>query len=180
MHLRALARINTEPASRVLNLFLGFCHSQRWAQAMVDARPFNTETMLFDAAERHWREAAPEDVLEAFAAHPRIGDRQALAKKFETQVQREQGQVARAPEAVIDALAEANERYIERFGYIFIVCAAGKSAETMLSLLIERLDNPAELELKVAAGEQHQITRLRIQAWLEEFENESSHHNPCA
>jgi len=77
-------------------------------------------------------------------------------------------------------LAEANERYIERFGYIFIVCAAGKSAETMLSLLSERLDNPAELEFKVAAGEQHQITRLRIQAWLEEFENESSHHNPCA
>ena len=180
MHARGLARINAESAEQARHWFLGFCHSQRWAQAMTDERPFADETELFAAAERCWQSVAPSDVLEAFAAHPRIGDRQALSMKFETLVQREQGQVSAAPEAVIDALAEANERYFEQFGYIFIVCATGKSAEQMLSLLIERLENPPEVELRVAAAEQHQITLLRIEAWLEEFGNESSHHDPRA
>lgn len=68
-------------------------------------------------------------------------------------------------------LAEANRTYESRFGYIFIVCATGKSAEEMLALVRSRLRNDAETELRVAADEQRKITRLRLEKLLASWPN---------
>ena len=105
--------------------------------------------------------------MEAFKAHPRIGDREALAEKLAARVQQEQGQVSAAPDSVIDALAESNDTYFDRFGYIFIICATGKSAEHMLDQLRQRLGNDRDTELRIAAEQQRQIMTLRMQRFLE-------------
>ena len=128
---------------------------------MARLRPFDSEAALFEAAERVWWGLAPADWLEAFAAHPKIGDRDAMRAKFAATAAwsaREQAGVDGAPEDVLQALAEANVRYDERFGYIFIVCATGKTAEEMLALLRERLSQRSrdrDPDRRRRAGEDH-------------------------
>jgi allantoinase len=142
------------------------CGSTRWSERMARYRPFDSEDALFDVAERTWWALDPADWLEAFAAHPRIGDREALRAKFAataTWSAREQAGVDGASEDVLQALADDNARYQERFGYIFIVCATGKTADEMLALLRERLSNDADREVRIAAAEQAKITRIRLE-----------------
>jgi 2-oxo-4-hydroxy-4-carboxy-5-ureidoimidazoline decarboxylase len=132
---------------------------------MASRRPFPSEADLFTAAEHVWRGLAREDWLEAFATHPRIGDVDSLRKKFAATAAwsaREQAGVAGASEEVLLALAEGNRAYEAKFGYLFIVCATGKTAEEMLALLHQRLGNTPEEELLNAANEQAKITRLRL------------------
>lgn len=120
---------------------------------------------MLDAARDEWWALAPDDWKEAFAAHPRIGDREALRDRFaETRhlAAREQAGVDGAPEDVVTALAIANERYEKRFGFIFIVCASGLTAEEMLRILHARLRNDPDAELRIAAEEQANITKLRL------------------
>jgi 2-oxo-4-hydroxy-4-carboxy-5-ureidoimidazoline decarboxylase len=117
------------------------------------------------AAREVWFSLTPADWQEAFADHPRIGDRDALKKKFaETRhlAVREQAGVAAAPDAVLDALADGNRRYEQTFGYIFIVCATGQSAEEMVRRLNTRLTNDPETELRIAAEEQAKILDIRL------------------
>ena len=98
-------------------------------------------------------------ILEAFSHHPAIGaDRARAASRA-----REQAQVAQAPAATLQGCETLNRRYRERFGFVFLVCATGKSAGEMLALLRARLDNPADVELRIAAAEQAKITRLRLE-----------------
>jgi 2-oxo-4-hydroxy-4-carboxy-5-ureidoimidazoline decarboxylase len=141
------------------------CGSSRWVNGMAAARPFRTEENLLVLADRIWRECSPEDWREAFAHHPKIGDLDSLRSRFTTThawARGEQGGVASASETVLRALAEGNRRYEERFGYIFIVCATGLSAEEMLARLERRMHNDPVTEVQVAAGEQAAITRLRL------------------
>lgn len=151
-------------------VLLTCCGSTRWADEMARARPFENETHLIDTADAVWKSLEKSDFLEAFSAHPRIGDKEALKRKFSRDrwAEGEQAGTAQASDAVIDEFAVANRHYEERFGYIFIVCATGKSANEMLLELRVRLDNAPEDELRVAAGEQAKITRLRLQKMLEE------------
>lgn len=131
------------------------------------ARPFASEAELYATAERVWSGLARDDYLEAFAHHPRIGeDPVALRARFPhtaSWAQGEQAGVARADDATLNALAANNRRYFERFGYIFIVCASGKSAAEMADLLAARLNNAPDVELAIAAREQARITRLRLE-----------------
>ncbi len=132
---------------------------------MVAERPFRSEQNLLAQAERLWRGCSPQGWREAFAHHPRIGDVDSLRSRFATTeawARGEQGGVAGASEPVLHALAEGNRRYEERFGYIFIVCATGLSAEDMLRRLEQRMHNEPETEMEIAAGEQASITRLRL------------------
>jgi 2-oxo-4-hydroxy-4-carboxy-5-ureidoimidazoline decarboxylase len=161
-----LARINAWDADEAIAAFRRCCGSTRWAERMARLRPFDSETSLLEAAERTWWELEPADWLEAFAAHPMIGGREAPRAKFAATAAwsaREQAGVAGAPEEVLGALAECNARYRERFGYIFIVCATGKTAEEMLALIRERLANEPGRELPIAAAEQAKITRIRLE-----------------
>lgn len=124
---------------------------------MVKRLPFETMEEMLAAADDIWRALDPADWLEAFAAHPRIGQRTA-----DQQAAREQSGVAGADSGVQTRLAQENREYEARFGYIFIISAQGKSAEEMLDALERRLGNPAAEELNVAAAEQAKITRLRL------------------
>lgn len=133
---------------------------------MIARRPFESTPALFDAARQIWQSLDREDYLEAFAQHPRIGESLSeLAKRFArtaSMAAREQAKVAQADHATLSALRELNQRYVERFGYIFIVCATGKTAAEMLELLRARLDNDDATELQIAAEEQAKITALRL------------------
>ena len=164
---KALEALNCADTQSARQRFLSFCHCQNWVERMADARPFASEGELFSMADECWAECNEPDYLEAFKAHPRIGDRKALAEKLAARVQQEQGQVSAAPESVIDALAEGNDTYFDRFGFIFIICATGKSAEHMLDQLRQRLGNDSDTELCIAAEQQRQIMRLRMQQFLE-------------
>lgn len=134
---------------------------------MVSERPFGGRDALLRAAAREWWALGPDDWREAFAHHPRIGDRDALRSRFAATralSEREQSGVAGASDAVLDALADGNHAYEARFGHIFIVCATGKTAEEMLEILTSRLATDPESELKIAAEEQAKITALRLDA----------------
>ena len=142
------------------------CGSHRWVEAMQSHRPFADMDALLKAAEKTWWGLSREDWLEAFQHHPKIGDINNLRAKFANTkdwAQNEQSGVDSASEDVIQALAEGNTVYETKFGHIFIVCATGKTASEMLEILQSRLPNPPEEELRVAAGEQNKITRLRLE-----------------
>jgi 2-oxo-4-hydroxy-4-carboxy-5-ureidoimidazoline decarboxylase len=132
---------------------------------MVARRPFGDQPSLLAAARNEWFALGEADWREAFAHHPKIGDRAALERRFAATrhlSEREQKGVERAGGEVLTALADGNRLYEQRFGYIFIVCASGRSAEEMLALLRARLGNDPTSEIRVAALEQAEITALRL------------------
>jgi len=133
---------------------------------MLLRRPFGGVPALLTAAREEWFALAPDDWRDAFAHHPKIGDLGALRARFAATAAlaaREQAGVAGAPDAILDALAEGNRAYEQKFGFIFIVCAAGRSAGEMLDMLRARLRNDPRTELLIAAEEQAQITARRLE-----------------
>ena len=141
------------------------CGSAGWVERMGRRRPFGDQAALLSSAAEVWWGLGPDDWREAFAQHPKIGDRDALERRFATTAHLsadEQRGLDGARSDVLTALCEANGLYEETFGYIFIVCAKGRSAETMLALLRDRLSNDPAVEIRVAASEQAAITRLRL------------------
>lgn len=165
----ALHRLNTLAPEAAREELLRCCGSSRWVEAMVRARPFRDVEHVLSEAGWLWEQTGPDDWQEAFKHHPRIGDVSSLRAKFAstaTWSSQEQGGVNGAAEAVIQGLADGNKAYEERFGFIFLVCATGKSAEEMLGLLRARLGNPPDEELRLAAGEQAKITRIRLEKLL--------------
>jgi 2-oxo-4-hydroxy-4-carboxy-5-ureidoimidazoline decarboxylase len=145
------------------------CGATRWVEAMVQRRPFRSAGDLFEAADQIWYNLSPGDWREAFSHHPKIGDLESLKRKFASTRQwsaGEQSGVDGAPEEVLQALAAGNKEYERKFGYIFIVCATGKTAAEMLSLLQERLGNDPETEILTAMREQSKITRIRLEKLL--------------
>ena len=145
------------------------CGSRVWVDRMMARRPYGTADAMVMAAREVWLSLATADWLEAFAAHPRIGDRASLAARFPDTAHlatSEQAGVAGAPADVLDALATGNAAYEARFGHIFIVCASGLSAEEMLEQLQARLGNDPQTELRIAAGEQLRITERRLRGQL--------------
>lgn len=137
------------------------CGSIAWVRKMMAIFPVKDEEHLMSAATLYWHECAPPDWLEAFNHHPRIGA--ATSSKWAAE---EQASVADTTDSVLYRLEEGNRLYQDKFGYIFIVCASGKSAEEMLALLEERLLHTPEEELKIAMEEQDKITRLRLKKLL--------------
>ena len=145
---------------------IGCCGSSKWSSVVMKHFPFSNEQELVSAATNVWyNECNEADWLEAFAHHPKIGDVKSLTEKF---AGKEQASVGIASTAMIDALAKANEDYEKKFGFIFIVCATGKSADEMLRLLNDRIKNNREEELNIAMGEQHKITIIRFKKLLDE------------
>ncbi len=140
--------------------------SAPWSDEMLSQLPFSSCEQLLDKAESAWNQLSDQDWLQAFQIHPRIGDKDKLREKFASTVKwasAEQAGTAEASEEVLQALADGNIEYERKFGYIFIVCASGKSASEMLDLLQARLHNDLEAEFHIACGEQKKITRLRLE-----------------
>ena len=152
-----MMELNALPPEEAQAGFLSCCGSRRWARAMTGQRPFGSYEAMAEQAAAIWRGLDREDWLEAFAAHPRIGDRAAIAGAGS-----EQAGVRDAPHDTLEELERLNSEYQARFGYIFIVCASGKSAGEMLSLLRARLLHDPREELLVACEQQLAITLLRL------------------
>ena len=139
------------------------CGSIRWSERMERGRPYADKAALLAASEKVWWGLEPQDWLEAFSHHPRIG-----AKKVEAVwAKKEQEGVKTASQKVLQSLVERNHAYERRFGHIFLVCATGKTADEMLAILDARMPNDPDKELRVAAGEQAKITAIRLNKLLE-------------
>lgn len=164
-----LARLNALPAPEAAERFRSCCGSSRWVDFMLRRRPFHNLDALLAAADDAWGATGPADWDEAFAHHPRIGERHAVAPVSEAArawSAGEQGAAAGADAVSRAALAEASQAYERRFGRIYLVCAAGRSAEDLLTDIAMRIGNDPERERAVAVEEQRKITRLRLQALI--------------
>lgn len=165
-----LHELNTLNKQQLIEELIKCCGSASWVNRMLPFIPADDIIELLEDAEEQWWQCGEEDWKEAFSHHPKIGDVESLTKKFTSTAQwalGEQSGVSLASEETIKALAEDNRLYEEKFGYIFIVCATGKSAEEMLGILQSRLKNKPEEEILIAADEQNKITKLRIEKLLE-------------
>lgn len=160
-----LQRLNSRSTDEVEEELLKCCGSREWARQVSAGRPFASLDDLIKESERVWWSLAPGDWLEAFHSHPKIGEQKAAATTA-IEAQRwsadEQAGVRNSAQQTLEALAQLNREYEEKFGYIFIVCATGKSSEEMLTILRERLGNGTKEELRHAAAEQAKITQLRL------------------
>lgn len=161
----SLESLNALPAGQASQEFLKCCGSARWATAMTERRPYKSLEELTRAASDLWWMLEQSDWLEAFRSHPKIGEKKAAAEVSTQSKQwsgQEQAGVQSAAQDTIDSLAQLNREYEEKFGFIFIVCATGKSAGEMLNILRQRLQNDSDTELPIAAAEQAKITELRL------------------
>ena len=159
-----LEHLNALPAGDASNEFLKCCGSKRWAAAMTERRPYGSVEELTSVASDVWWSLEQSDWLEAFRSHPKIGEKkagEAVSQQAQKWSGQEQAAVQTASEETLDALAQLNQQYEARFGFIFIVCATGKSGDEMLALLRQRLQNDIETELRIAAAEQAKITEIR-------------------
>jgi OHCU decarboxylase len=154
-----LRRLNGLPEEQAVAELLAVCHSRRWAERVAAGRPYADLAALQQAADEVWTGLGPVDWLEALEAHPRIGERGGAAADWS---EREQAGVGAAGEEVRRAIARGNAAYEERFGHVFLVSAAGRSAEEILANLRARLGNDPDTELRAAAEEHRRITRLRL------------------
>jgi OHCU decarboxylase len=154
-----LRRLNGLPQEQAVAELLAACHSRRWAERVAAGRPYADLAALQQAADQVWTGLGPADWLEALAAHPRIGERGGASAHWS---EREQAGVGAAGEDVRRAIARGNAAYEERFGHVFLISAAGRSAEEILADLRARLGNDPDTELRVAAEEHRRITRLRL------------------
>ena len=166
---RDLAWLNSLTADEAAKELLKCCGSTRWATEMARKRPYASLETLITTAHETWWSLDKTDWLEAFRSHPKIGEKKA-ADKVSAQSQQWSGQeqagVANAPDATIDTLAALNRTYEQKFGFIFIICATGKTSDEMLTALRERLAHDPEAELPIAAAEQSKITELRLKKLL--------------
>ncbi len=163
----ALAEWNQLPESDALAPVLACCGSQAFARAVARARPYPDRDSLLANADEIWWSLSARDWLEAFGCHPRIGESAANAPhQFSAWSTEEQSQARIAAGPVLDLIASKNREYEARHGFLYIVCANGRSADELLAILDRRLHNSTEVELREAAEQQRQITHLRIGKWL--------------
>ena len=164
-----VAKLNALAIDDARQAFERCCGCRAWVERMVARRPFVNLNHLLGIAYGFWMALGPDEWREAFAHHPRIGDLESLRARFAATADlasREQAAVAGASEGTLQALADGNRAYQERFGYIFIVFASGRGADEMLTLLRQRLGNDPAAELKNAGKEQWKIMRLRLDKML--------------
>jgi 2-oxo-4-hydroxy-4-carboxy-5-ureidoimidazoline decarboxylase len=167
---KVLARWNSLDPAAAAREALPCCGSRAWAAALAGRRPIADEASLIDASTSIWFALPEEAWQEAFDSHPRIGQRHAQVCATEESLRwsaQEQGTALSEDETAKLALEQANYRYEQKFGRIFIVCATGKTSAEMLAILEERMKSDAATELREAAEQQHEITELRLHRWLE-------------
>ncbi|HUG84608.1 MAG TPA: 2-oxo-4-hydroxy-4-carboxy-5-ureidoimidazoline decarboxylase, partial [Euzebya sp.] len=180
--LAGLVHLNAMDRDRAMQALLACCGSTAWAEEMLARRPFADPDSLKTAAGETWRDLSTADHLEAFAAHPRIGETSPPATNTAATNSAatnsaatnsawsaaEQSGTADADQGVMAELAEGNRAYEERFGHVFLIRAAGRSAEDVLAALRQRLTNDPGTEVTVAAVQQAEITQLRLDRLLME------------
>jgi 2-oxo-4-hydroxy-4-carboxy-5-ureidoimidazoline decarboxylase len=166
-----LESFNCLDALHARDLMARCCASSRWVDAMVAGRPYASMEKLFSSARASWSGMAEQDWLEAFEGHPMIGDPESLGARYRDTLaiaSREQSGAGDADEATLDELARMNREYLDRFGFIFIIFASGRSAGEMLAELRTRLGHSRARELEIAVEEQWKITLQRLARSLAE------------
>ena len=166
MTIKTLNGLDSSEAAAQFNLC---CGATNWIKIMNQSRPFQNKNEVYQQAESIWFSLSSEDWLEAFTHHPKIGDIDSLRKKFHNTKsisKNEQSGVNDVEKSTLKNLAESNQLYEDKFGFIFIVCATGKSSDEMLALIKMRLNNNAKIEMQNAAKEQNKITQLRLKTLL--------------
>ncbi len=169
---KAIDALNSLDERALHQAFERCCGSSRWGAGVAVQWPFADKATLWASAENAFGTLARADWLEAFAHHPQIGDIESLRAKFASTrswARNEQAGTSIASEATLRALATGNADYLAKFGYIFIICATGKSADEMLAALQARLPNVPAVELPLAAEQQKLITYLRLNKLLEDL-----------
>jgi OHCU decarboxylase len=164
-----LAWLNSLNAEEAAKEFRQCCGSRRWAEQVSNDRPYSTLDALITHADQIWWSLTPDDWLEAFRSHPKIGEKKASDKTSAQSSQwsgQEQAGVSSASQDTVNSLASLNRAYEQKFGFIFIICATGKTSEEMLAALKERLQHDSDTELRLAAAEQAKITELRLKKLL--------------
>ena len=167
--MRDLAWLNSLTAEEAAKELRQCCGSRRWAEQMSNNRPYSTLESLITHADRLWWSLTPDDWLEAFRSHPKIGEKKASDKVSAQSSQwsgQEQAGVSSASQDTVDSLESLNRAYEQKFGFIFIICATGKTSEEMLEALQDRLQHDSDTELRLAATEQAKITELRLKKLL--------------
>ena len=164
-----IAAFDHLPLEEKKTLLFQCCGSMAWVSKMIAMPPVEDLIDLFEDAEEKWYECTEADWKEAFGHHPKIGDIDALRKKFagDQFAGGEQSSIRGATEETLKLLAKGNKNYEEKFGYIFIVYATGKTAEEMLGILNSRLMNTPAEEIMIAMDEQNKITKLRLEKIFE-------------
>ena len=157
---------NTQPAADAEARLLSCCGSKSWARALVANRPYSSVDDLIHAAESLWFSLPEADWLEAFACHPRIGEKKAPTTQFLALSESEQEAAQLSLDKVAVAMTRGNRAYDEKFGFRYIVYASGRTGPELLAILEQRILRTREEELKEAAQQQQQITNLRMTRWL--------------
>jgi allantoicase len=166
---KELDRLNRLSRKKAVPVFLDCCGSKQWATRMTDSRPFAAPAELFEKADAFWEGLGPKDRLEAFRHHPPIGGKRAAAKqssKASRWSAKEQSTAQQASPETLALLAAENRAYSEQFGYVFLICATGKTSTEILDALRRRMPNDPAVELRIAAEEQRKIMRLRLEKLL--------------
>lgn len=166
MSLEKINMLSYEEAYKALS---GCCGSDSWVRKMINGRPFKSKYETIEISDAIWNSLNETDWLEAFEHHPVIGDLNSLKEKYSSSrfhAENEQAGVNEASVLTIKELSKFNADYLKKFGYIFIVCATGKSADEMLAIIKERISNDPETEIKIAMKEQSKITKLRLEIIL--------------
>ena len=173
-----LQNINGLSQEEAYQAFYSCCSSRTWALIMVGGLPFKAEAEMFTLASKAWDQCKLPDWMEAFSHHPRIGGNmdvlrakyQSTGLNLNTQwPSQEQKGVMGASDAILQALAHENEQYEKKFGFVFLICATGKTASEMLDALSMRLPNTKEQEIENARNEQGKITVVRLKKLIEEM-----------
>ncbi|MGA9671358.1 MAG: 2-oxo-4-hydroxy-4-carboxy-5-ureidoimidazoline decarboxylase [Terracidiphilus sp.] len=161
---------NAADTSDAIESMIACCGSRRWVEAMVALRPIASVLKLSESADHVWGTMNEADWMEAFATHPRIGERKAAhaTAKSAAWSSQEQSSAVSAEASVLEELAQGNALYEQRFGFTYIVCATGKTADEMLTILNRRLTSDRATELREAAEQQRQIMQIRLGKWLVE------------
>ena len=166
-----LRKLNEAGRETAESVFRDCCGSRRWAELVAGSRPFTSEEDLLQKATAIWNDLNESDWLEAFGAHPKIGESKAAShqqKRSAGWSKGEQAGVSTATDETRDELVEVNRLYEQKFGFIFIVCATGKGADEMLQLCRQRLGNTPADEFRIAAEEQRKITEIRLRKLLDQ------------
>jgi len=166
-----IEQLNLLPTNKLFDELEKCCGSCAWINTMITNRPFKDNISLHKTSDAIWGKLSEPDYLEAFSHHPQIGDVASLKKKFASTANwasKEQQGASEASDETLSELKQGNDKYFKRFGFIFILCATGKTAIQMLDLLNTRLINDRTTELSIAASEQNKITHLRLEKLLQD------------
>lgn len=162
----SLDELNEATEEQAYTFFERCCCAPNWIKYMIKARPFIDTASLLATSEKRFEQLSEQDYLAAFLGHPQIGDLNTLHEKYANTsgtASNEQAGMSQADTKVLEEMMQLNSAYVEKFGFIFIVCASGKSALEMLTLIKNRIGNCYDTELKIAGKEQAKITTIRLE-----------------